>query len=117
MTLSASPQCVSSDTCPKDLSSLRFDRTGINGYFLFTVTDKHYRNQALKDRLIGQMMMFRPYLDYHFKCTKAFTHYRMRYCHDNLVQIANRSKGEVKVVRCLITLFLFYLFIYLNSFF
>jgi len=88
--------------CPKDLEQFEFNKIGIDGYFLFTVQPRHYKDANVKSKIVGQLMMFRTYLDYHFKCTKAFTHYRMRYCHDNLVQVINRAKGEVKIGRGLL---------------
>lgn len=97
--LNASPAAISSAERPEDLKGMSFDTTGIDGYFIFTVTPKHYKTPQLQEKLLGQLLVFRPYLDYHFKCTKAYTHYRMRYCHDNLVQVANRAKGEVKIGR------------------
>lgn len=97
--LSSCPTAISSEGCPKDIEQFDFRRIGIDGYFLFTVHPRHYSPPGMKERIIAQLMLFRPYLDYHFKCAKAFTHYRMRTCHDNLVQVLNRAKGEIKMGR------------------
>ncbi|KAK2962223.1 putative arp2/3 complex 34 kDa subunit [Blattamonas nauphoetae] len=90
--LNACPGAVSSEKIPADLSSFEFRDAGINGYIIFTFQTRHFKTDALKEKAIAQLMMFRPYLAYHFKCTKAFTHYRMRSFHTELVQVLNRAK-------------------------
>jgi hypothetical protein len=104
--LNASPSVQSSETCPPDLNKFSYSSKAIHGYFLFTVQPAHIKGSffflslgllkgpTLTQRVIGQMMMFRPYVNYHFKCTKAFTHYRMRTTADGWVQVLNRAKPD-----------------------
>jgi actin related protein 2/3 complex subunit 2 len=44
---------------------------------------------------INRIQLFRDYLHYHIKCSKAYMHSRMRYRVAEFLKILNRAKPEV----------------------
>lgn len=96
--LNACPTVQSSaatETVPADILNNfpNVKKGNVDGYFLFAIQPRHYAgNNAQK--VIGQLLVFRAYLNYHFKCTKAFTHYRMMTTCKEWVQVLNRAKPE-----------------------
>jgi len=60
-------------------------------YFHFTLARQHIVSGSGRDRAIDQLLMFRNYLDYHIKCSKAYMHSRMRFKTAYFLQILNRA--------------------------
>jgi len=53
-------------------------------------------NSARRDQTIDAIMLFRNYLMYHIKCSKAYMHTRMRSRTEALLQVLNRAKMKEK---------------------
>jgi len=60
-------------------------------YFKFSIERQHIVSGTGRDRAIDQLLMFRNYLDYHIKCSKAYMHSRMRFKTAYFLQILNRA--------------------------
>lgn len=60
-------------------------------FFKFSIERQHIVSGAGRDRAIDQLLMFRNYLDYHIKCSKAYMHSRMRFKTAYFLQILNRA--------------------------
>ncbi|KAI9218983.1 arp2/3 complex [Blastocladiella britannica] len=65
------------------------------GYVTFVLFPKHFADQASKDASISRTLLFRDYLHYHIKCSKAYMHSRMRARVDSFLKVLNRAKPEV----------------------
>lgn len=65
------------------------------GYITFVLFPRHFANpaQALSSTL--RIQLFRDYLHYHIKCSKAYMHSRMRHRVAEFLKILNRAKPEV----------------------
>ncbi|CAG0919241.1 unnamed protein product [Notodromas monacha] len=73
-------------------------KTGDNiGYITFVLFPRH-TCKASRDNTINLIHMFRDYLHYHIKCSKAFIHSRMRAKTTDFLKILNRARPESKVV-------------------
>jgi len=72
-----------------------------HGFVTFVLFPNHL-NAKNVDRVINNLIIFRDYLHYHIKCTKAHLHTRMRMRVDTMLQLLNRArpadaaKGEKK---------------------
>ncbi|CDW54907.1 actin protein 2:3 complex subunit 2 [Trichuris trichiura] len=74
-------------------------RTGDNvGYITFVLLPGHTNPQS-RDNTIDLIHMFRTYLHYHIKCTKAYIHSRVRGKTNEFLKILNRAKPAGKVER------------------
>uniref|UniRef100_A0A5S6QNY7 Arp2/3 complex 34 kDa subunit n=1 Tax=Trichuris muris TaxID=70415 RepID=A0A5S6QNY7_TRIMR len=74
-------------------------RTGDNvGYITFVLLPGH-TNAESRDNTIDLIHMFRTYLHYHIKCTKAYIHSRVRGKTNEFLKILNRAKPVGKVER------------------
>jgi len=62
-----------------------------HGFVTFVLFPNHI-NAKNADRVINNLGIFRDYLHYHIKCTKAHLHTRMRTRVDILLQILNRAR-------------------------
>jgi len=91
---SGCPGCV---TISRNGSEPPLELKGISGldssncYATFIVEKMHMQK---KETLIDNLLMFRNYLHYHIKCSKAFLHIRMRNKVSALQLILNRAKPE-----------------------
>jgi len=66
------------------------------GYITF-VLEKRHTKPAARENTINLIHMFRNYLHYHIKCSKAYLHSRMRAKTNDFIKVLNRAKPDVKV--------------------
>nr|CAD7411655.1 unnamed protein product [Timema poppensis] len=66
------------------------------GYVTFVLFPRH-TNRAARDNTINLIHMFRDYLHYHIKCSKAYIHSRMRAKASDFLKVLNRARPEPKV--------------------
>merc|ERR1740131_35667 len=88
------PQVLfSNKTPPEDLRDTDA-RTGEGvGYITFVLFPRH-TNKATRDNTIDLIHLFRDYLHYHLKCSKAYIHSRMRSKTSEFLKVLNRAKIE-----------------------
>jgi actin related protein 2/3 complex subunit 2 len=55
---------------------------------------RHFESVELREKVIDQLQMFRNYLHYHIKCSKAYMHSRMRTRVSEFLKVLNRAKPE-----------------------
>ncbi|XP_026473037.1 probable actin-related protein 2/3 complex subunit 2 [Ctenocephalides felis] len=65
------------------------------GYITFVLFPRH-TNKAARDNTINLIQMFRHYLHYHIKCSKAYIHSRMRAKTTEFLKVLNRARPEPK---------------------
>ncbi|GAA93657.1 hypothetical protein E5Q_00304 [Mixia osmundae IAM 14324] len=65
------------------------------GYVTFVLFPRHFRDADSTWKTISQIQMFRDYLHYHIKCSKAYMHSRMRARVAEFLKVLNRAKPEV----------------------
>lgn len=71
-------------------------RVGDNiGYVTFVLFPRH-TNKETRDNTINLIHMFRDYLHYHIKCSKAYIHSRMRAKTSDFLKVLNRARPEPK---------------------
>ncbi|XP_004537784.1 actin-related protein 2/3 complex subunit 2 [Ceratitis capitata] len=71
-------------------------RVGDNiGYVTFVLFPRH-TNKETRDNTINLIHMFRDYLHYHIKCSKAYIHSRMRAKTSDFLKVLNRARPETK---------------------
>jgi len=63
------------------------------GFVSFVLFPDHLHTQR-RENTIDLMLIFRDYLHYHIKCSKAYIHQRMRDRVELLLQILNRAKQQ-----------------------
>jgi len=69
--------------------------TGQNvGYITFVLFQRHTNTQA-RDNTINLIHIFRNYLHYHIKCSKAYIHSRLRAKTGELLKVLNRARPEI----------------------
>ncbi|XP_003746516.1 actin-related protein 2/3 complex subunit 2 [Galendromus occidentalis] len=73
------------------------DISHFGGYITFVLFPRHTSAQA-RDNTINLIHMFRDYLHYHIKCSKAYIHSRMRAKTSDLLKVLNRARPETKNV-------------------
>ncbi|WWC63183.1 uncharacterized protein I303_105783 [Kwoniella dejecticola CBS 10117] len=69
------------------------------GYVTFVLFPRHFANPTQSQSTINRIQLFRDYLHYHIKCSKAYMHSRMRYRVAEFLKILNRAKPEVAAER------------------
>ncbi|POY73147.1 hypothetical protein BMF94_3840 [Rhodotorula taiwanensis] len=95
------PSC---QTAPQVLYSIRepplelrhlsgLDTTERAGYVTFVLFPRHFTPQVAP-ATITQIQMFRDYIHYHLKCSKAYLHSRMRSRTTYFLKVLNRAKPE-----------------------
>nr|BAN21225.1 arp2/3 [Riptortus pedestris] len=67
------------------------------GYVTFVLFPRHTNSEA-RDNTINLIHMFRDYLHYHIKCSKAYIHSRMRAKTSDFLKVLNRARPEPKNV-------------------
>lgn len=65
------------------------------GYITFVLFPRHTHKDT-RDNTIDLIHLFRNYLHYHIKCSKAYIHSRMRAKTADFLKVLNRAKPEVK---------------------
>lgn len=68
------------------------------GYVTFVLFPRHFANPAVAAATISHIQLFRDYLHYHIKCSKAYMHSRMRHRVSEFQKVLNRAKTEVAVI-------------------
>ncbi|KAI9179977.1 Arp complex subunit [Blastocladiella emersonii ATCC 22665] len=80
---------------PLELRGLDNVPAGDNvGYVTFVLFPQHFADVATRDATISRIQLFRDYLHYHIKCSKAYMHSRMRARVDTFLKVLNRAKPE-----------------------
>lgn len=65
------------------------------GYVTFVLFPRHTARNT-RDNTINLIHMFRHYLHYHIKCSKAYIHSRMRAKTSDFLKVLNRARPENK---------------------
>lgn len=65
------------------------------GYVTFVLFPRHFANADIASSTISHIQLFRDYLHYHIKCSKAYMHSRMRHRVSEFQKVLNRAKTEV----------------------
>ena len=83
------------------------------GYVTFVVFPRHFAHTEVASATISHIQLFRDYLHYHIKCSKAYMHSRMRYRVTEFQKVLNRAKTEAasmerKTARSDLPIFLVY---------
>ncbi|VDC04925.1 unnamed protein product [Peniophora sp. CBMAI 1063] len=65
------------------------------GYVTFVLFPRHFTNPLVAAETISHITLFRDYLHYHIKCSKAYMHSRMRHRVAEFQKVLNRAKTEV----------------------
>ncbi|PCH42617.1 actin-like protein ARPC2 [Wolfiporia cocos MD-104 SS10] len=68
------------------------------GYVTFVLFPRHFANAAVASSTISHIQLFRDYLHYHIKCSKAYMHSRMRHRVSEFQKVLNRAKTEAATV-------------------
>ncbi|PVF95925.1 putative ARC35-subunit of the Arp2/3 complex [Serendipita vermifera] len=68
------------------------------GYVTFVLFPRHFSNPERMESTISNIQLFRDYLHYHIKCSKAYMHSRMRARVAEFLKILNRAKMENREV-------------------
>ncbi|KAJ7224423.1 arp2/3 complex 34 kDa subunit [Mycena pura] len=91
------PQVLYSSRDPpleiRHLPNLR--NTDDTGYVTFVLFPRHFANPTNASSTISHIQLFRDYLHYHIKCSKAYMHSRMRHRAAEFQKVLNRAKTEV----------------------
>jgi len=80
---------------PMELLNMGLKQQDNIGYITFVLFPRHTSN-ACKDNTINLIHMFRDYLHYHLKCSKAYIHSRMRAKTNEFLKVLNRARPEAK---------------------
>jgi len=65
------------------------------GYVTFVLFPRHFQAPRTAAATISHIQLFRDYLHYHIKCSKAYMHSRMRHRVAEFQKVLNRAKAEV----------------------
>lgn len=88
------PQVLFSRDPPAGLSAADGARVGAGvGYVTFVLFPRHTHKET-RDNTINLIHLFRNYLHYHIKCSKAYIHSRMRAKTAAFLKVLNRAKPE-----------------------
>ncbi|KAG9071735.1 hypothetical protein KI688_005950 [Linnemannia hyalina] len=66
------------------------------GYITFVLFPRNYAAGAVREETISRIQIFRDYLHYHIKCSKAYMHSRMRARVSDFLKVLNRAKPEIQ---------------------
>ncbi|KAL1918575.1 uncharacterized protein VTP21DRAFT_2597 [Calcarisporiella thermophila] len=64
------------------------------GYVTFVLFPRHFAQGQVREETISRIQIFRDYLHYHIKCSKAYMHSRMRMRVAEFLKVINRAKPE-----------------------
>ncbi|KZT57915.1 arp2/3 complex 34 kDa subunit [Calocera cornea HHB12733] len=64
------------------------------GYVTFVLFPRHFATPDTAAATISRIQLFRDYLHYHIKCSKAYMHSRMRHRVTEFLKVLNRAKME-----------------------
>ncbi|KAI9270397.1 Arp2/3 complex, 34 kd subunit p34-Arc-domain-containing protein, partial [Phascolomyces articulosus] len=79
---------------PMELRSVVQD-TPDTSYVTFVLFPQHFTKGDVREETISRIQIFRDYLHYHIKCSKAYMHTRMRARVRDFLKVLNRAKPEV----------------------
>ena len=65
------------------------------GYVTFVLFPRHFQHPDVRSTTITHIQLFRDYLHYHIKCSKAYMHSRMRSRVTEFIKVLNRAKPEL----------------------
>lgn len=65
------------------------------GYVTFVLFPRHFQHPDVRASTISHIQLFRDYLHYHIKCSKAYMHSRMRSRVSDMLKVLNRAKPDV----------------------
>ncbi|EPQ30379.1 uncharacterized protein PFL1_01905 [Pseudozyma flocculosa PF-1] len=65
------------------------------GYVTFVLFPRHFQHPEVMAATISRIQLFRDYLHYHIKCSKAYLHSRMRHRVAEFLKVLNRAKPEL----------------------
>lgn len=80
---------------PLEIRHLNLPATEDIGYVTFILFPRHFNKPAQASETISHIQLFRDYLHYHIKCSKAYMHSRMRHRVAEFQKVLNRAKQEV----------------------
>merc|ERR1712216_687708 len=84
-----------SKNVPGELEGTGEEKQEDKVYISFVLFSKHWKG-PMAEKSVSALCMFRNYLHYHIKASKAFMHMRMRKRADDLLQVLNRAKPPRK---------------------
>jgi actin related protein 2/3 complex subunit 2 len=64
------------------------------GYVTFVLFPRHFSTPDAREKCVSLVELFRDYLHYHIKASKAYMHSRMRARVDSFLKVLNRAKPE-----------------------
>ncbi|KAM0787316.1 hypothetical protein ACM66B_007090 [Microbotryomycetes sp. NB124-2] len=64
------------------------------GYVTFVLFPRHFATPEVASGSITQIQLFRDYLHYHIKCSKAYIHSRLRHRVAEFLKVLNRAKPD-----------------------
>ncbi|KAK4048637.1 Arp complex subunit [Microbotryomycetes sp. JL201] len=64
------------------------------GYVTFVLFPRHFATPEVASASITQIQLFRDYLHYHIKCSKAYIHSRLRHRVAEFLKVLNRAKPD-----------------------
>ncbi|CAO1625060.1 unnamed protein product [Sympodiomycopsis kandeliae] len=66
------------------------------GYVTFVLFPRHFNTPHVASQTISRVILFRDYLHYHIKASKAYMHSRMRARVTEFLKVLNRAKPETQ---------------------
>ncbi|KAJ3030679.1 UNVERIFIED_CONTAM: hypothetical protein HDU68_008206 [Siphonaria sp. JEL0065] len=79
---------------PLELRGLRLNDSDNVGYVTFVLFPRHFVPGPIREETISRIQLFRDYLHYHIKASKAYMHSRMRARVESFLKVLNRAKPE-----------------------
>ncbi|KAI8364655.1 Arp2/3 complex, 34 kd subunit p34-Arc-domain-containing protein [Radiomyces spectabilis] len=79
---------------PMELRHLNLNDSDDTSYITFVLFPQHFTNGDVREETISRIQVFRDYLHYHIKCSKAYMHTRMRARVRDFLRVLNRAKPE-----------------------
>ncbi|KAL0073608.1 Arp2/3 complex, 34 kd subunit p34-Arc-domain-containing protein [Phycomyces blakesleeanus] len=79
---------------PMELRDLNLQPDEDMSYVTFVLFPRHF-NREVREETISRVQIFRDYLHYHIKCSKAYMHTRMRARVSDFLRVLNRAKPEI----------------------
>jgi len=97
--IQSAPQVLYSNREPpleiRHLPELAVDRGESVGFVTFVLFPRQFSAPDIREETISRIQIFRDYLHYHIKCSKAYMHSRMRTRVAEFLKVLNRAKPEV----------------------
>ncbi|KAG2234125.1 hypothetical protein INT48_000302 [Thamnidium elegans] len=80
---------------PLELRHLNLKDSDDVSYVTFVLFPNHFVTGDVREETISRIQIFRDYLHYHIKCSKAYMHTRMRARVRDFLKVLNRAKPEI----------------------